>query len=131
MRILASIALSLSLMLGGCAEWQKAQQVFTVATTATVPASVVRPAANAFDILKGTAANFAKFCVDNQFTPPGCDVDTRRAIVKWIDQGTSARVQLRASLKTNQPALATVYNLLIGAVNGLQATPVNTFSGGK
>lgn len=118
---------ALSIYLAACAgEIAKFQQ----ATTATVPADVVRPTANAFDILKGTAANFAHYCVDNKFTPLGCDVDTRRKIVKFVKEGTNARVQLRASLVNGQPAISTVYNLLVEAVTGLQATPAATFTGG-
>lgn len=101
-----------------------------VAATAPVPAEIVRPVANTFDILKGTAANFAHFCINNNFTPPGCDVDTRRKISKAVKLGTSARVQLRASLATNSPAAATVYNILVDAVSSLKATPLNTFTGG-
>lgn len=119
--------------LAGCAnlpDLTKLEQVYTVATTATVPADVVRPVANTFDILKGTAANFAQFCIANKFTPTGCDVATRRTISTFVKQGTAARVQLRAALKTNQPALSTVYNLLLGAVEGLKTTPAATFTGG-
>lgn len=117
--------------LAGCsADWEKLHAVYTLATTTTVPAADVRVAANSFDILKGTANNFAIFCVKNGFTPPGCDVDTRRKISTFVKQGTKARIQLRASIATNQPALSTVYNLLITAVTGLQATPAATFSGG-
>jgi hypothetical protein len=130
MKKLIAIA-ALGLTLGGCAgELAKLQQVYTVATTTTVPADVVRPAANTFDILKGTAANFASYCIANKFTPTGCDVGTRRRISTFVKQGTQARVQLRASLSTNQPALATVYKLLVNAVTGLQATPAATFTGG-
>lgn len=127
----AMIGLAAILMLGGCVgELAKLQAVYTVATTATVPAEVVRPAANTFDILKGTAANFAVYCINNKFTPIGCDVDTRRKISTFVKQGTSARIQLRASLTTGQPALSTVYNLLVNAVTGLQGTPAATFTGG-
>ena len=122
---------TLSLALAGCADqMEKLRQVYTVATTTTVPAEVVRPAANTFDILKGTAANFASFCIKNNFAPVGCDVDTRRKISTFVREGTKARVELRASLATGQPALSTVYNLLVAAVTGLQGTPAATFTGG-
>lgn len=128
-RILALVALSF--LLAGCAaDIAKLRQVYTVATTTTVPADVVRPAANTFDILKGTAVNFARYCVNSSNTAAGCDVDTRRRVVKFVNQGTKARVQLRAAVETGQPALSTVYNLLVDAVTGLQATPVATFTGG-
>lgn len=119
----------MAIALAGCAG-TRLGQIYTAATTATVPADVVRPAANTFDILKGTAANFAAYCVANNFTPTGCDVDTRRRISTFVKQGTKARVQLRASLATGQPAIATIYNLLVGAVTGLQGTPAATFTGG-
>lgn len=130
-------ALAVLLLLGGCAEFNafvtRTEAIVSAVknvATAPVPADVVRPVANAFDILKGSAANFAQFCIDNKFTPPGCDVDTRRKISTAVKLGTSARVQLRASLATNSPAAATVYNLLVNAVDSLKATPVNTFTGG-
>lgn len=120
-----------ALVLAGCAgDLAKIQQVYTLATTTTISADLVRPAANSFDVLKGTAANFAQYCVSNNFTPTGCDVATRRTISTFVKQGTKARIQMRAALATNQPVLSTVYNLLIDAVNGLKATPVNTFTGG-
>lgn len=127
-RILATILVAFSL--AGCAQLQKIQQVYTFATTTTVPAEDVRAAANAFDILKGTAVNFARYCIASNNTAAGCDVNTRRIVSKAVRSGTSARIQLRASLATNQPALASVYNLLISAVNDLKASPVNGFTGG-
>ncbi len=133
-RIIAIVSL---LLLAGCApelerfrqEIAVVKQVYTVATTATVPASVVRPAAATFDILKGTAANFAVYCVNGNFTGPGCDVETRRKIVRFVKQGTKARIALRSAVENGQPAIATVYNLLVDAVTGLQATPAATFTG--
>lgn len=125
------IILAVGLFLAGCADdIAKLRAVYTVATTATVPANIVRPAANTFDILKGTAVNFARYCVNSGNTAAGCDVETRRRVVKFVNQGTKARVALRASVESGQPALATVYNLLVDAVTGLQATPVATFTGG-
>lgn len=130
MRITVVAALvAAALSLGACAELQKAQQIYTVATTATVPAEVVRPAANAFDILKGTAANFASYCIQSQMQAAGCDVDTRRRISIFVKQGTKARAAVRGALANNQPVLSTVYNVLVDAVTGLQSTPVSTFTG--
>jgi hypothetical protein len=126
MRRLVFVALA-AFSLAGCAGLQ---QVYTVATTTMVPASVVRPAANTFDILKGTAANFATWCVSQKFQSPACSVDTRRKIVKAVRVGTQARVQMESALATNRPVLSTVYNLLVGAVTDLQSTPVATFTGG-
>lgn len=127
-RIIAIIGLAFAL--SGCAaDLAKLKQVYTFATTATVPASVVRPAAATFDILKGTAANFANYCVEKQLAPLGCDVATRRKIVTFVKQGTKARIALRSSVENGQPATATIYNLLVDAVTGLQATPAATFTG--
>lgn len=129
--ITAFAVCAIAFLASGCAsQIATLQQVYALATTATVPASVVRPAANTFDILKGTAANFAQFCVAQKFAPAGCDVATRRTISTFVKQGTAARVQVRSALATNQPVLSTVYNLLVGAVQGLQATPAATFTGG-
>lgn len=122
MRAIAAAAL-LALSLGGCAGLQKLEAVYTVATTATVPANVVIPAANAFDALKATATNFATYCIQRKFVDAVCSVSNRRTVVKFVNAGTAARVQLEASITTGQPALATVYNALLAAMDGLQATP--------
>lgn len=127
--IATALVVLTAIAVAGCAQLTKLEQVYTLATTTTVPADVVRPAANAFDILKGTAYNFATYCISKNMQATGCDVDTRRKISTFVKQGTNARRAMRAALATNQPVLSTVYNLLIGAVNGLRDTPVSTFGG--
>lgn len=115
-----------ALALGGCAQLQG---VYTLATTATVPAGDVVIAANSFDALKGTAINYGRYCVAQKFPQPICSASNRRAVIKAVNGGTAARVQLEASINTGQPAIATVYNTLIAAVNALQASPINTVKG--
>lgn len=124
--------LCVAITLAGCQNGalQKFEHIYDIATTSTVPADQVRVAATTFDILKGTVDNFAAFCVKNHFTPPGCDIDTRRKISQAIRTGTKIRSSLRGSLATNQPVLSTVYNALIDAVDTIQATPAATFTGG-
>lgn len=112
--------------LGGCANLQG---IYTLATTATVPASSVVIAANSFDALKATAINYANYCVAQKFPQPVCSAANRRAVIKAVNAGTAARVQLEASMTTSQPALSTVYNTLIAAVNALTASPINTVKG--
>lgn len=120
------LALILALALGGCAQLQG---VYTLATTATVPAGDVVIAANSFDALKATAINYGRYCVAQKFPQPICSAANRRAVIKAVNGGTAARIQLEASINTGQPAIATVYNTLIAAVNVLNASPMNTVKG--
>ncbi len=114
------VVLALGLSLTGCASLQNFQQV----ATTTVPASVVIPAANAFDILKAAATNYGRYCIQQKMAPSICDASTRRIVVKAIRAGTGARNQMEVSVANNQPALASIYNVLVSAVQSLQASPV-------
>lgn len=125
MRKLA-LALTLALSLTGCANLSG---IYTLATTATVPSSSVVIAANTFDALKITAVNYGQYCIAQHFPRPVCSASNRRSVIKAVRAGTAARVQLESSINTGQPAIATVYNALIGAVNALQASPINTVKG--
>lgn len=116
----------LAFSLGACAQLQGA---YTIATTSTVPASSVIIAANSFDALKATAINYGNYCVAQKFPKPICSAANRRTVIKAVNAGTSARIQLEASINTGQPAIATVYNVLISAVNSLNASPINTVKG--
>lgn len=116
------IAAALTLSLGACSTLDTIQQV----ATATVPAQAVIPAANAFDILKGTATNYGRYCIANKMPEPVCSASNRRIVIKFVRSGTSARNQLEASLTTGQPAAASVYNTLVAAIQGLKGTPVTS-----
>lgn len=118
----AAAGLSIALMVGACSTLQTVQQV----ATAEVPASVVIPTANAFDVLKGTAVNYGRYCVANKMPVPICSASNRRAVVRFVRSGTAARDQLEASLISGTPAAASIYNVLAAAVQGLQGTPVAT-----
>ena len=100
------------------------QKVADVATT-TIPADIVIPASNAYLILKSGATRFAEYCIQQQMQPAACEAGTRRSIVKAIRTGDNARIKLRASIEGGAPAPVTVYNLLVGAVQDLQNSPVN------
>jgi hypothetical protein len=123
MKKFIAIAL-LAFSVAGC-QLQTLQNAYTIATTTTVPANVVIPAANAFDAIKATATNYGQYCLSQKFVPTICSAANRRAVIKFVRAGTAARVQIESSLSTGQPALGTVYNALIAAVNGLQGTPIN------
>lgn len=119
------LIISLALFLARCATLNTIQQV----ATATVPATVVIPTANAFDVLKGTATNYGRYCIAQNMVPAICSATTRRAVIKFVRSGTAARNQLEGSLDRGEPAAASIYNLLVAAVQGLQGTPVAAFSG--
>lgn len=116
----------LALSLAGCASLQG---IYTLATTATVPAGTVVIAANSFDALKATAINYGNYCVAQKFPQPVCSADNRRTVIKSVNAGTAARIQLEASINTGQPAISTVYNTLVSAVNALTASPINSVKG--
>ncbi len=120
------IAIALAIGLAGCAN---VQGIYTLATTATVPAGEVVIAANAFDALKATAINYAQYCIAQKFPKPVCSASNRRSVIKAVNSGTAARVQLEASINTGQPALSTIYNVLISAVTALQSSPIATVKG--
>lgn len=105
--------------------------VFDMVTDATVPASIVIPAANAFDILKAAATNYGSFCIGRKKTTgawpsPVCDADIRRNVVRAVRAGTSARNQIEISFESGEPILGSTYNILVSAVKGLKGTPVNS-----
>lgn len=122
MKRLIAIAL-LGLSLAGCAKEMALLGTIQQVATATVPANVVIPAANAFDILKGTATNYARYCIQGKFVDAICSAGIRRTVVKFVRSGTSARNQLEDSVQNGTPAAASVYNVLVAAVQGLQGTP--------
>lgn len=122
-RIILAAAMALSL--AGCSTLGTIQQV----ATATVPAAVVIPTANAFDVLKGTATNYGKYCIAQNMVPAICSASARRVVIRFVRSGTAAREQLEGSLDRGEPAAASVYNLLVAAVQGLQGTPAATFAG--
>ena len=117
----------------GCAQVQTAlndlEGAYTYATTTTVPSGQVGIVANAFDALKATAVNYGNYCIAQKFPQPVCSAANRRTVIKAVNAGTAARIQLEAAIATGQPATATVYNALVAAVQSLQASPVNTVKG--
>lgn len=113
------VAALLALSVAGCSTLQTFQQV----ATATVPANVVIPAANAFDILKAGAVNYGTYCIEQNMRPSICDASVRRVVIKAVRSGTGARNQLEVSVSSGQPALASIYNILAAAVTNLQTSP--------
>lgn len=115
------------LALAGCAGLQQkidiATGIYTAAVETTVPANVVIPTANAFDILKAGATNYGKYCIAQNFVPSICDANVRRAVIKSVRAGTAARKQMKGSLRNNEPAASSIYNVLVAAVQGLQTSP--------
>ncbi len=119
------LAITLTLSLAGCSTLDTINTIQQVATS-TVPAEAVIPAANAFDILKGTATNYGRYCIANKMPEPICSASNRRIVIKFVRSGTSARKQIEVSLTTGQPAAASVYNTLVAAIQGLKGTPVTS-----
>lgn len=131
-RALALLCLIGTVALGGCAQQfadfkakvAQVSQVFELATTATVPANVVIPAAYAFDAVKATATNYGEYCIQEKMVPAICSIDTRRIVVKSMRSGTAARNALKSSIANNTPALSTAYNAMVEAMDALKAQPI-------
>lgn len=125
----------LAVVLAGCASLQQkidvATGVYKTATETTVPADVVIPTATTFGILKAAAKNFGAYCIQKKMVPAICSAATRRIVIKAVSAGTRARDQMEASVDAGQPALASIYNVLVAAVNDLKASPASSlqFSG--
>lgn len=117
------------LALAGCANLSRgidiASGVYTFATETTVPASVVIPVANTFNILKAGATNYGRYCIQQKMKPWACDASFRRNVVRAVRMGTEARNQMVGSLERGDPAAASVYNLLVSAVNQLKSSPAS------
>src|SRR5882724_7740343 len=121
--IVRAVVLCAGLALAGCANLQAVTGIYKTVSETTVPADVVIPAANAFDILKIGAANYGQYCINNNMTPSICSATTRRVVIKSIRSGTGARNQLKASVRDGTPAAASIYNVLVTAVTRLQQSP--------
>lgn len=128
MKKLFAIAV-LGLSLAGCAQFQTAlndiQGAYTFVTTTTVTSGQAGIVANAYDALKGTAVNYANYCVTQKFPQPVCSAANRRAVIKAMRSGDAARAQIEVPITTAQPVTATLYNTLVAAVNALKAAPIN------
>lgn len=107
------------LALGGCSTINAVQQV----ATATVPEHLVTPALNTFNILKGAATNYGRYCIQQAMKPAICEAGTRRIVIKAVRVGTGARDRLVVSLESGQPAASSVFNLMVGAIDDLKNSP--------
>jgi hypothetical protein len=134
------IPILLAIGLAGCAtlttDFTKLQQVFTLATTATVPASVAQVAVSSFQVLEAGATEYFKYC---KTTPADtrCNPGTLQApgplrlAIKYDRQGRTARDQIKAAGRTGALISSTTYNLLATAITNLTATPASTFGATK
>lgn len=129
----ALIAVTVSGCAGLSQKLEVATGIYRKVTETTVPASVVIPTANAFDILKIGAANYGRYCIEKQMQPAICSADTRRIVIRSVRAGTKARNQMEASVEQGVPALSSIYNVLVAAVTDLQITPAASanFTGGQ
>ncbi len=115
----AIAGLALLALMTGCSTLSTVQQV----ATATVPAEVVIPAANTFNILKGAATNYGRYCIQQRMAPAICEAGTRRIVIKAVRVGTSARDQMASNLENGTPAASSVFNLMVRAIDDLKNSP--------
>lgn len=131
-RTFALLCLLGTVALGGCAQQvadfkakvAAMENAFALATTETVPASTAAVAINAFDALKATATTYGEYCIKQKMAPAVCAVENRRAVVQFVRSGTKARDAVEASVANKTPVLATVYNTMVAAIEGLRAQPI-------
>lgn len=122
-KILAGLALAAALTLAGCAgELQKLQTVWTVVNGATVSPKAILVAANSFDALERTAAKYLDYCRP-RLSEPICSAGNRRVVIRAVREGRGARDQLEVYISGQTPGPARLYNILIGALNTLTASP--------
>lgn len=116
------IVLALAFVLSGCAgDLQKLQTVYTIVTESTVSPTAIVVAANSFDAIEATATQYLVYCKAN-LAQPVCSADNRRVVIRAVRSGRSARNQLETYITQQTPAPAPVYNVLITAINTLQAS---------
>lgn len=134
------LAALLAVSLGGCAtinaDLTKLKQVYSVATTATVPATTAQIAVSSFQVLEAATTEYLVFCksapsvsacAPGTVTNPG----PLRLVIKYVRAGRAARDQVKAAGKTNGLIATTTYNLLVTAITNLSASPVSKFGGTK
>lgn len=130
MRKVLLIAL-LSLTVGGCAnQLAKIKQVYDVATTTTVPASYVLAAANSFEVASKAVGAYYDFCATAR-TDKRCAPDILRTVRSAEIKGRKTRDQLEAYITTGTDAPATLYNILVTAVNTITTSPASTVGGNQ
>jgi hypothetical protein len=120
-----------ALALAGCQTVQNLEGVFNTITTTTVPPAYVNVALNTYYALKQTATNYAQYCIAQKFPKPTCSAANRRAVIRFVKSGDGAVAALAPGLNGAAPLTSTAYNTLVGAINGLQSTPVNSVAKGS
>lgn len=125
-----NIIIAALVLLTGCAsldaKLQTIQKVYTVVTEATVPASAVTASGGAFVLAETAGTAYLTFC-DGAPTDQKCSASTERLVIKSIRAGRSALNQLKQQIRTSPTASASLYNILVTALNSINATPAATF----
>lgn len=122
------LAVCVAFSLGGCAALDTAQRAYTAATETQVPASYVLAAGNSFVLLETAGTSYLLFCKAN-LNDPKCSAGNRRFVIANTRKGRAALNQLKVVIASSSTASASVYNVLIAAVTGLQSSPVAGFGG--
>ena len=131
------LAALLAVSLAGCAgELAKLQQVYSIATTATVTPEAAQIAVSSFEVLEQGATSYFIYCKKapaDAICAPGTKAapGPLRIAIKYIRQGRAARDQVKAAGKTGGLISSTIYNLLTSAITNLSTTPVTTFGAPK
>lgn len=111
-------AILLALWLGGCAELQT---LGAIAGTTVSPQAIVI-AADTFDALEGTAANYANYCRP-RLVEPACSADNRRMVFRAVRAGRAARNSLEVYIDKGVSAPRATYDILITSIETIQRSP--------
>lgn len=111
-------ALACVATLGGCAEIQKLESVYQVASSAQVTPKQIYIAAQTFDGLQATATNYLIYCKP-RLTEAICSADNRRLVIRSVRAGRASRNQLETYITQNTSAPVSVYNALLAAIDSL------------
>lgn len=115
------LAAAVALSLGGCAN-NPFTKVYDTLTGATVNATTVYVARNAFDAAEASATNYINFCIDNPRTT-GCYKRAINALKPAIRSGRVARNNLRQFERDHPGQLGPtgLYDALVTSTNTIQS----------
>lgn len=116
------LVIGLSLVLSGCATFQKD---WSIITGTTVSPTQIIVTANAFDAAEASATQYLLYCKATVPAPSYCALQTRKTVVAAVRAGIVARNQLEPYITSGTAGPLAIYNTLLATVASLQsAIPV-------
>lgn len=124
MRKLALIvAVALLPSIGGCAQFQKLQDAFSVVTSAQVSPTAVVVAARSFNLLEGLATDYLNLPRCNGTNPVCRSPAITKQVIPAVRQGRAARDSLIAFQRAHPGALGSqgAYDALLASIDTLKS----------